>query len=91
MRATAGAVDGYAPMKAVLTDRPFSDPNWIFERKLDGERCGAFRYDGRVELVSRSGRPLSATYPELVDALSLDGPDLLIDGEVVAFARRKDS
>jgi bifunctional non-homologous end joining protein LigD len=25
------------------------------------------------------------SYPELVDALSLDGPDLLIDGEIVAF------
>ncbi|MEA2352027.1 MAG: hypothetical protein QOJ14_441, partial [Thermoleophilaceae bacterium] len=29
------------PMKAVLSDRPFSDPAWIFERKLDGIRCVA--------------------------------------------------
>ena len=25
------------PMKAVLADKPFSDPDWIFERKLDGD------------------------------------------------------
>ena len=25
-------------MKAVLWDEPFSDPGWIFERKLDGIR-----------------------------------------------------
>ena len=25
------------PMKAVLSDEPFSDPDWIFERKLDGD------------------------------------------------------
>lgn len=27
------------PMKATLVHEHFSDPNWIFERKLDGERC----------------------------------------------------
>jgi len=25
-----------APMLATLTDERFSDPDWIFERKLDG-------------------------------------------------------
>ena len=75
----------YAPMKAVLTDRPFSDPEWVFERKLDGERCGALRVGGRVRLLSRSGEILDSTYPELVDALAIDGPDLLLDGEIVAF------
>jgi len=42
-------VSDYAPMKAVLSDRPFSDPNWLFERKLDGERCGALRRSGQVQ------------------------------------------
>jgi bifunctional non-homologous end joining protein LigD len=73
-------------MKAVLSDRPFSDPAWVFERKLDGERCGALRSAGRVKLLSRTGESLNNTYPELADALAVDGPDLLIDGEVVAFA-----
>ena len=30
-------------MKAVLWAEPFSDPDWIFERKLDGVRCIAVR------------------------------------------------
>lgn len=81
----------YAPMKAVLSDQPFSDPEWLFERKLDGERCGARRRSGRAHLVSRTGRRLDATYPELVDALSVPGPDLLLDGEIVAFARGRAS
>jgi bifunctional non-homologous end joining protein LigD len=75
----------YAPMKAVLSDRPFCDPSWIFERKLDGERCGALRRSGRVHLLSRSGQRLDGTYPELVDALAVNGPDLVVDGEIVAF------
>jgi len=85
------AVSDYAPMKAVLSDRPFSDPNWVFERKLDGERCGALRSGGQVRLLSRTGQTLNSTYPELVDALAIDGPDLLLDGEIVAFDRGRTS
>jgi bifunctional non-homologous end joining protein LigD len=84
-------VSAYVPMKAVLSDRPFSDPNWVFERKLDGERCGALRRGGEVKLLSRTGQSLSSTYPELLDALSVDGPDVLLDGEIVAFDRGRTS
>jgi DNA ligase D-like protein (predicted ligase) len=78
-------------MKAVLTDRPFSDPDWVFERKLDGIRCGAQRRRGEVTLSSRSGEALGRTYPELVEALSVPGPDVLVDGEIVAFAAGRTS
>ena len=30
---------GADAMKAVLNREPFSDPEWIYERKLDGIRC----------------------------------------------------
>ncbi len=78
-------------MKAVLVAEPFDDPDWVFERKFDGERCGALRRGGRVRLLSRSGQVLDDTYPELVDALTENGPDLLVDGEVVAFDRGRTS
>jgi bifunctional non-homologous end joining protein LigD len=74
------------PMKAVLTDEPFSDPNWLFERKLDGVRCLAFRDGGAVRLVSRTGRDMNGAYPEIVEALeSQDSDDVVADGEIVAF------
>jgi bifunctional non-homologous end joining protein LigD len=79
------SVTDYVPMKAVLTDQPFSNRDWVFDRKLDGERCGALRQGGKVTLLSRTGRPLDAAYPEVADALAQDGPDFLIDGEIVAF------
>ena len=75
----------YVPMKPVLVAEPFDDPQWIFERKLDGERCGGLRRGGRVTLLSRTGRALGAAYPELEQELSGAGPDLLVDGEIVAF------
>lgn len=30
------------PELATLTRDRFSDPDWVYERKLDGERCLAF-------------------------------------------------
>jgi bifunctional non-homologous end joining protein LigD len=80
------------PMLATLTDRYFSDSAWIFERKLDGERCLAYCVGGQVRLLSRSQQHLDGTYPEIVDGLQRqDGPDLVIDGEVVALARGQTS
>jgi len=73
-------------MKAVLTDARFSDPAWIFERKLDGIRCIAIRSGKRVRLLSRNDLSLNARYPELVTALEAEACDrFAIDGEVVAF------
>ncbi|TMD89267.1 MAG: hypothetical protein E6I76_20690 [Chloroflexi bacterium] len=54
------------PMLATLTQRRFSSPDWIFERKLDGERCLAFVRVGAVRLLSRNRRRLEGTYPEVV-------------------------
>jgi bifunctional non-homologous end joining protein LigD len=74
------------PMKAVLTDERFSDPGWIFERKLDGIRCLAFKADKRVRLRSRNDLSLNGRFPQIVAALEDDpGADVVLDGEIVAF------
>jgi DNA ligase D-like protein (predicted ligase) len=73
-------------MKAKLTDRPFSDPNWVFERKLDGIRAAVLRDGGEVTLTSRTGKPLTSAYPELVEALEAEpANEFVADGEIVAF------
>jgi ATP-dependent DNA ligase len=74
------------PMKAKLTERRFSDPAWIFERKLDGIRAMAFRHGSEARLVSRTGQNLNPSYPELVEALEAEkAEDFVADGEIVAF------
>jgi DNA ligase D-like protein (predicted ligase) len=74
------------PMLATLTDRRFSDPGWLFEPKLDGERCLAFRTGPTVTLLTRNRKPIGERYPELVDALAWQGADdFVVDGEIVAF------
>jgi bifunctional non-homologous end joining protein LigD len=73
-----------SPMLATLTSDYFSDPNWIFERKLDGVRTVVVRDERGTRLYSRTEKPMDRTYPELVEALGA-GPALVADGEVVAF------
>jgi DNA ligase D-like protein (predicted ligase) len=74
------------PMLATLTKERFSDPDWIFEHKLDGERCLAFKQGKTVRLLSRNKQELNNTYPEIVGRLEVAGDhDVVIDGEVVAF------
>jgi bifunctional non-homologous end joining protein LigD len=78
--------DWVNPMLATLTDDHFSDPNWIYERKLDGERCIAYREGDDVRLMSRNRKSLNVQYPELVDAIRRQPVDhFIVDGEVVAF------
>lgn len=73
-------------MKAVLTDARFSDPAWIFERKLDGVRCVAIRDGGPVRLLSRNDLSMNARYPEVAEALEGQRTSrFALDGEVVAF------
>ncbi len=84
--------DWVEPMKAVLTEERFSDPNWIFERKLDGIRCLAFKADRQVRMLSRNKLSLNARFPEVAQSLEQDpAAGLVIDGEVVAFAGRQTS
>jgi DNA ligase D-like protein (predicted ligase) len=74
------------PELATLTRDRFSDPAWIYERKLDGERCLAYRADDQVTLLTRNRNEVSRTYPEVREALAgQSARDFVCDGEVVAF------
>jgi bifunctional non-homologous end joining protein LigD len=85
--AAAPPPDGADAMKAVLNRVPFSDPDWIYERKLDGIRCLAVRDGARITMHSRNDHDLSRRYPEIAAAVQAQpGVErFAIDGEVVAF------
>ncbi|WP_322522238.1 non-homologous end-joining DNA ligase [Guyparkeria halophila] len=82
----ASMPDWTAPMLATLTDERFSSPDWLYERKLDGERCLVFRDGNGARLLSRNQKELNDTYPELIEPLeaACDRP-FIADGEIVAF------
>ena len=75
------------PQLATLTHQRFSDPNWIFERKLDGERCLSFAGPDGVRLMTRNKKDITSTFPEIAEALEDQRhSDFVADGEIVAFA-----
>lgn len=76
------------PMLATLTDKPFDDPDWIFETKWDGFRLMAEIKDGSVALYSRNLIDLSRKYPSVCSALRGLRRFAVIDGELVALDAR---
>jgi bifunctional non-homologous end joining protein LigD len=71
---------GLAPMLATAGALPRGD-GWAYELKWDGFRALAFVEAGTLTLRSRSGRDVTADYP----GISLDVPDAVVDGELVAL------
>ncbi|HEU5038672.1 MAG TPA: non-homologous end-joining DNA ligase [Nocardioides sp.] len=74
------------PALATLShDRSWED-GWVYERKLDGQRCLAVRTARGTRLYSRSGRDVTVAFPEIAEALEQSSStDFVVDGEVVAF------
>ena len=72
-------------MLATSAKAPFTGQGWLFELKLDGFRCLASKRGNRARLESRTGRDMSACFPEIVECLRSLGPDLVIDGELVVL------
>jgi len=80
------------PMLATLTEDYFSDKEWIFERKLDGERCLFFKKGKTILLKSRNDKIISRSYPEIVAAAQkLNLIDCILDGKMVAFKKKETS
>jgi bifunctional non-homologous end joining protein LigD len=72
-------------MLATLTRAYFSDPDWVFEPKLDGIRCLAFKKGKHVRLLSRNKLDLGAAYPTVMAAIARQDGDFIVDGELAAL------
>ncbi len=77
--------DYIEPMKALgMTQVPTGQ--WHCEIKFDGYRAVAVLNGGRVELWSRTHKPMGPDYPEIVRALAaVKCRSAVLDGEVVAL------
>jgi bifunctional non-homologous end joining protein LigD len=75
-----------SPMLADTGDTPHSDPDWLYEPKLDGYRVIAYVQDAAVRLQSRRGIDLTAAFPEIVEGLgAFANARMVLDGEIVAL------
>jgi ATP-dependent DNA ligase len=74
----------YRPMEALSAVHLPTGPEWQYEPKWDGFRCLAFRDGTRVDLQSKSAKPLTRYFPELKAALlGLAPKKFVLDGEIV--------
>jgi len=82
-------VTAASPMLATLGDAGdvATGDDWVFEMKWDGVRVVVHLNGDDVRLMSRNGNDMSATYPDLCeairDAVSVDSA--ILDGEIVAL------
>jgi len=74
----------YEPMEAQPATELPAGPDWQYEPKWDGFRCVAFHDGNKIELMSKSQKPLTRYFPELVEALSkVAAKKFVLDGEIV--------
>ncbi len=78
-------LNGVSPMLCSLIKKPFDDPDYLFEVKLDGYRIIAFVQKGKVVLNSRKGLNYTSKYRSVAKELATLDFDVILDGELVAL------
>jgi len=74
------------PALATLMEKPFTNAGWVFELKWDGMRVLAWVRKGKAELRARTGRAVTAQFPELAALPArIAAAEALLDGEVVVL------
>lgn len=77
-------------MLATLAPKPFHQPGWVYEEKYDGYRILAYKEGSEVTLLSRNAKNRTEWFSGVARAVSaVRAATLLLDGEVVAFDRRR--
>jgi ATP-dependent DNA ligase len=72
------------PMLAKLARTIPDGDGWLYEPKWDGFRCVVAREGDSIELTSRSERPITRYFPELLPPLAAALPEhVVVDGEIV--------
>jgi ATP-dependent DNA ligase len=74
----------YPPMEALSVEEIPVGSEWQYEPKWDGFRCLVFRDGATVTLQSKSGKPLTRYFPDVVAAVrALKSRRFVLDGEIV--------
>jgi DNA ligase-1 len=88
----------FVPIKVMLAspeetavdiwERMAAESVWV-EDKYDGIRAQVHRVGGRAEIYTRDLKPIGAQFPEVLRAVSALNADVILDGEIIAYAEGK--
>lgn len=74
------------PMLASMRPEPWNEPAWVFQPKFDGFRLQLHVAGDRMEAYTRSGRRITAQFPELLTArAAISADSVILDGEIVCI------
>jgi bifunctional non-homologous end joining protein LigD len=73
------------PMLTTLVDKPFDDPDWIFEVKWDGYRAIALMKGTEVTLQSRNDKSFSEKFYPIYNTLVKWNLHAVLDGEIIVI------
>jgi bifunctional non-homologous end joining protein LigD len=79
--------DRIRPMLPMLAAEPFDSPAHCFEVAWDGVRAIAAFDGSQLRLTGRTGRDLTAAYPEAQGLGAQLPPDTMVDGELIVADR----
>ncbi|WP_312281037.1 RNA ligase family protein [Oscillibacter sp.] len=80
---------GIHPMLISEMQEPFDDPNFIYELKLDGERCVAYLDGNGTVLQNKRALKLNARFPELIAIHKAAKVKCILDGELAILVDGK--
>jgi len=72
-----------SPMLANIHEKPFDDPEWVFENKYDGYRTLAVINPGEVHLFSRNELSFDKNFNPILKELEKINHQAILDGEAV--------
>ena len=73
------------PMLLKEISKPFTDSNYLYEIKYDGYRVFVYANKNKVTILSRNGKDLTNTYPELQSIKKIvKDKSVIFDGELIA-------
>lgn len=77
------------PMLIADQQKPFDNPNYIYELKLDGERVLVYLDKNSTVLQNKRGVILNARYPELCELHKAAKVKCILDGELIVMVDGK--
>lgn len=80
---------GIKPMLIAEIAEPFDSPDYIYELKLDGERCIAYLDNNGTVLQNKRSLILNNRYPELMEIHKAAKVKCILDGELAVLVDGK--
>ena len=75
------------PMLATLINKPFDDPEWIYEVKWDGYRAISYINNSAVSISSRNNKSFEGKYYPIAAVMAKWSVNAVLDGEIVVIGK----